>query len=467
MLGQLNINGDVLSAIEVNNKLYLGGSFTSVLGQPRRSFAVINLEDGSLHPFNPSFFGSIRSMCDIGGGRILIAGIFPTIQYIPSLGLFPFTNQNIVVIDSASIDTPGEPFQYAPFKFLNIDVPVYPGPSNIWALNFSYAKLFPIFGKVKYNPTTNTAYASITKGGVSIPGGLQDLFGVIAINATTLEVVAGLGQGFKSILYTTSALNIPGYPYNTPTPLLVSGDAVDGVDIDVSGQNIYVSKLKTQFENTPYPPTYDITRYDISDPAFFTENSWSVTSNQPAGSLFFRNSKVFLFSRPFPDYPQPFSNVQGTSVGRGAVVASTPNPTSGDVSPFNIGQTGPTGASLGVVDFLATVYDVEEYDGKLFFWGAFGALNGVPGECVLSLDATTYARQNSPINTTYWSRVSYNGPPQNTYVYGRARTYFRHEDKIHVFGFFPQVSGMTRPDARQLILDKDANLPQNKFLIAL
>jgi len=456
MLDQLHIVGIVYAAVEVDNKLYLGGQFTSVLGQARSNFAVINLSDGSLDPFDAVFNSRILSIADIGNGRIILSGVFSSIQEV-HLGPTSRATTGIVVLDCAS----------GLFSFFNITAPVYPDPGNPYA--GSFVNLAPRFGIVKYNPTTDTIYASLSAGGVSVPGGIQDQFGVISIDASTLEIIGSLNEGFQTVLFRTYGVGVPGYPWNTPTPLTIPGDGIAGMDIDISGQTIYVSPLKSSFDNSVNIGVNFITRYDISDRTQFASSSWEVTSSH-AARIFFRTNKIFLAAIPSPQGWGPTS-VQGTTVSGGAVISSADNPTSGSVSPFNPGFSGPTGASVGPPAFERTVWDMEEYDGKLFVYGKFGSLitatENPSGECVLALDETTYARLNSPANTSHWAKLGYQGPQFDVYTYGLAQTYFRHDNKIHVFGRFPQISGAVRSDPTQLILNQDADLPQNKFLVAL
>ncbi len=88
-------NGSVYAvAIDsVNNTVYIGGSFTSVCGQPRTRLAAMNLTTGALRPWNPTANNDVRTMY-VHKNALYIGGMFTLISgssringakfYIPS-----------------------------------------------------------------------------------------------------------------------------------------------------------------------------------------------------------------------------------------------------------------------------------------------------------------------------------------------------------------------------------------------
>lgn len=72
------LNGDVQSlAVQPDGKIIVGGSFTTVAGQPRSRVARLNA-DGSLDTtfFNPNVNGTVKSVAITSTGRILVGGSF-------------------------------------------------------------------------------------------------------------------------------------------------------------------------------------------------------------------------------------------------------------------------------------------------------------------------------------------------------------------------------------------------------
>ena len=57
------------------NTLYVGGSFTTAMGQPRANLCAINLTTGALAPWNPGAVGRVRAMA-VDGTALYIGGEF-------------------------------------------------------------------------------------------------------------------------------------------------------------------------------------------------------------------------------------------------------------------------------------------------------------------------------------------------------------------------------------------------------
>lgn len=76
-----NVIGDVVhtSAVQSDGKIIIAGTFTSVLGQPRKNIARLNA-DGTLDvSFNPDVNGTIYSVAMQTDGKILLGGHFTTV----------------------------------------------------------------------------------------------------------------------------------------------------------------------------------------------------------------------------------------------------------------------------------------------------------------------------------------------------------------------------------------------------
>lgn len=63
--------------------LYLGGSFTTVAGQPRASLAAIDVTTAALLPWNPSSLTPIQRMAAAGGGGVYVSGLFDSLAGQP------------------------------------------------------------------------------------------------------------------------------------------------------------------------------------------------------------------------------------------------------------------------------------------------------------------------------------------------------------------------------------------------
>jgi hypothetical protein len=84
--GQLDNTGGVLAvSIQEDNKILIGGSFSSVQGEPRNGMARLNA-DGSIDPdFNPGggFDGAVRVIVLQPAGKILVGGDFKNVDGSP------------------------------------------------------------------------------------------------------------------------------------------------------------------------------------------------------------------------------------------------------------------------------------------------------------------------------------------------------------------------------------------------
>ena len=74
-------------AVQADGKVLVGGSFTTLAGQPRQSLARVHT-DGSLDSaFNPAAGGRVYSLAVQADGRILVGGYFSTLGGQPRAGL--------------------------------------------------------------------------------------------------------------------------------------------------------------------------------------------------------------------------------------------------------------------------------------------------------------------------------------------------------------------------------------------
>lgn len=73
-----NISGAVRALSAAGSKLYMGGEFTSVGGQPRDRLAAVSLETGAVDSWNPGANGTVHTMA-INGARLYAGGEFTTV----------------------------------------------------------------------------------------------------------------------------------------------------------------------------------------------------------------------------------------------------------------------------------------------------------------------------------------------------------------------------------------------------
>ena len=95
----MQIVGTINATVKMNGKLYLGGSFTSINGQPYNNFAEIDLSTGNPTSYRPIFDSAINKM-EACGNKIVIAGTFKNING-QSNYILAILDQPSLIIDSA------------------------------------------------------------------------------------------------------------------------------------------------------------------------------------------------------------------------------------------------------------------------------------------------------------------------------------------------------------------------------
>ena len=71
-------NDTVFTLFDDGRRLYVGGLFTTIAGQPRGRLAAIDKTTGLLTSWNPNANGLVRSIV-VSGGKVFVAGEFTTI----------------------------------------------------------------------------------------------------------------------------------------------------------------------------------------------------------------------------------------------------------------------------------------------------------------------------------------------------------------------------------------------------
>ena len=106
----LNIVGSYVTAtaVQPDGKTIIAGSFTSVLGVPRRNIARINA-DGTLDVgFNPKPYDSVFSLAVQADGKVLLGGFFTTLQ--PNGAVSATPRQSIARVNGdGTLDTGFDP----------------------------------------------------------------------------------------------------------------------------------------------------------------------------------------------------------------------------------------------------------------------------------------------------------------------------------------------------------------------
>lgn len=78
-----DVEGRVRSLVVSGAELYLGGRFKAVAGSTRHGLAVLDLTTtprGALLPWNPSVNRSVRSLAPLGDGSVVIGGVFTSVD---------------------------------------------------------------------------------------------------------------------------------------------------------------------------------------------------------------------------------------------------------------------------------------------------------------------------------------------------------------------------------------------------
>jgi len=77
-------NGRVNAVAYLGGTVYIGGSFTSVGGQPRNRLAAFNAGDGTLLSWNPNASGVVRTLkVSPAGTRVYVGGDFSAVAGVP------------------------------------------------------------------------------------------------------------------------------------------------------------------------------------------------------------------------------------------------------------------------------------------------------------------------------------------------------------------------------------------------
>lgn len=78
---RVGANGSVLSLVTSGSRLYVGGAFTRLLGQPRQKAAAIDIGSWTLNPaWQPKFGDHPRAMAVAGDGTVYVGGTFGSVN---------------------------------------------------------------------------------------------------------------------------------------------------------------------------------------------------------------------------------------------------------------------------------------------------------------------------------------------------------------------------------------------------
>jgi hypothetical protein len=360
-------DGLVLTSVGLDDgSLIIGGSFSTVLGQPRANLAKIN-SNGTLNSsFNPGTNSQVRALA-VSGSTLFLGGFFTTLSGSTRtrLGAVDTTTGNLVAGFSTLTVTGSNP--------------------QVSALAFSGSRLYVggVFTSVG-GTTRNNIYAVSTTTGALVTAfnpNVSSTVTALAISGSSLYV----GGGFATISGSTRN-RLGAVDTTTGNILPFAADTNATVNaLALSGSRLYVGGVFTSFSGSTrnYIGAVDTTTGNLVA-AFNPNASNSVISLALSGSSLYAGGAFGSLSGSTRNYI-------------GAVDTTT-----GNLLPaFRPSFSGSgTGAGLGTA-----VYTVSPVGSDLFVGGVFKSISNVhepylyPG--FVSVDSVTGELDRSNVRVTY------------------------------------------------------------------
>ncbi|MCW7503070.1 Kelch repeat-containing protein [Leptospira paudalimensis] len=331
------LNAYVASLQVIENTLYISGQFTTVKGIPRISMASLDLTNESVTPFDPNFEGVISNpgstFLSAGNGIIFVTSDRSTVNVVP--------RNHFAVIDEYT----GAPIEGTP----NFDYPIK-------SMNVNGNRLFVGGTFTNIGGQSRTSFAILDLPHYQVSSTNIVLSGSPEIRTITSDeskVYAGgisLGTVNGQTRNGVFALNLSDLSLSTWNPDLGGGSS--GESILVVNDLVFIGGSFTQingvggYQNLQAVDKLNGTRLDIPS-----------SSTLPGGlvySLTYANSKIYIGGF--------FSSVTGVGTVNNAAVY--------DLSTKTYLQPNPVSAEN-------MVNSVKAYpDGNVFYGGSFANING-------------------------------------------------------------------------------------------
>jgi trimeric autotransporter adhesin len=224
-----NTNGRVNAVAYRGGTVYIGGSFTTVNGQPRSRLAAFNAATGTLSTWNPDANGDVRALkASPDGTRLYVGGDFTRVAGVPryriaalsahsgnAFGWSPYINDSVKAITTIANTV------YAGGDFISAQGA---GRQHLAAFNAISGNLSTTFKPNISNGGTN--FATVLSMDVSADGNTLYFAGDFArVNGTFRRNAAAVSSGIATLrAWSPSA----------------TADVVGDLDVSASGRTVFV-----------------------------------------------------------------------------------------------------------------------------------------------------------------------------------------------------------------------------------
>jgi len=438
----LNRGGYVSTLAVASNVLYVGGTFTTLNGQPRQSLGALRTTTGQLTNWNPGADGQVMALA-VAGSTVYAGGVFDVIAGQPKGGL--------AALDAVT----GQPAAWSqPLGgFINsyVDAIVVAGSTVYVGGSFSavggqtrnnLAALDAVTGQLTaWNPGTNTVVTTLAAsdrtiyaGGYFTAAGGQSRMGLAAFEAVTGRLTIWSPGGTQRVNALTIANNtvyaggdfdsFGGQPRRNLAALDATTGKVTAWNAD-AGDQVYAlaSAGGAIFAGGSFASVGGQTRKNL---AALNATTGRLTSWKPdakgldyinaINALAAANGMVYVAGRFQSIGGQPRNNLAALDTTTGRITAWNPNPDGSRVNVITavgnrvyvagdfgfIGNKPRRGlAQLDAVQGLATDWRADMAPGdrvhaivaddrpEVYVGGDFAAVGGEPRNNLAALDAAT------------------------------------------------------------------------------
>mgnify|MGYP003287950770 CR=1 FL=1 len=307
--GTPNTNGRVNAVAYRGGTVYIGGSFTTVNGQPRNRLAAFNAATGTLSTWNPGANGDVRALkASPDGTRLYVGGDFTRVAGVPryriaalsahsgnAFGWSPYINDSVKAITTIGNTV------YAGGDFISAEGA---GRQHLAAFNATSGNLSTTFKPNISNGGTN--FATVLSMDVSADGNTLYFAGDFArVNGTFRRNAAAVSSGIATLrAWSPSA----------------TADVVGDLDVSASGRTVFVGGRSAGGYAQAYGPTTG------GSPV------WNVATNGDVEAIVVSSSILYIGGH--------FTTVAGASRGHLAALSAS----GGGLQSWNPGANGALGA---------------------------------------------------------------------------------------------------------------------------
>lgn len=381
--------GAIYALAKDATRLYVGGSFASINGQPRRNFAAFELATGALVAGTPDVAGGQIDALAVAGTRLFIGGEFGTVAGVSRVRLARLDLPALTVSawnpggadDAVDVLLPWGSGLYVGGSFTHVGGLAR---GHVASIDQSTAVVRP------YNPNTDsTVFALSRLGSVLYLGGQFATVGgaprslVAAVDASTgalLPWTASVqGAWVRAIVATSTAVHIGGY-----------FDSVGGQPRQWAAALDPTSGALLPWNPHPNDPVFALATHPsgILLGGRFSSVNGSTRTNLAAIDLSTGRATSFA---PRTD-TDPASLVWALHLSGSTLYVGGTFTTLAGQPRLNMGAVSTAGAPLAFrADADARVHVISQIGSTIYFGGEFTQVAGAPRSSVAAVDATTGA----------------------------------------------------------------------------